>query len=168
MDADSKDFSRRDGEEAIALPEQADAGLHFIGRIRTPWTRRGACPKNGLQSDAICTVAVDPPYAPGLQNVEGASHLILLYWMDRAERGLLVQCPRHADGSRGTFSLRSPARPNPIALSVVELLSRDGATLTVRGLDCLDGTPLLDIKPYYATTDSKPDATVDRAGTARA
>ncbi len=168
MNADSNDFSRRDGEEAIALPEHADAGLHFIGRIRTPWTRRGDCPKNGLQTDAICTVAVDPVYAPGLQNIEGASHLILLYWMDRAERGLLVQRPRHADGSRGTFSLRSPARPNPIALSVVELLSRAGATLTVRGLDCLDGTPLLDIKPYYATTDSKPDATVDRAGTTRA
>ena len=168
MDADSNDFARRDGEEAIALPEQADAGVHFIGRIRTPWTVRGQCPKNGLQTDAACIVEVDPLYAPGLRNVEGASHLILLYWMDRAERGLLVQRPRHADGGRGTFSLRSPARPNPIALSVVELLARDGATLTVRGLDCLDGTPLLDIKPYYATTDSRPEATVDRAGTARA
>ncbi|TXM69508.1 tRNA (N6-threonylcarbamoyladenosine(37)-N6)-methyltransferase TrmO [Methylobacterium sp. WL120] len=168
MDADSNDFARREGEEAIALPEQADAGVHFIGRIRTPWTIRGQCPKNGLQTDAACTVEVDPVYAAGLQNVECASHLILLYWMDRAERGLLVQRPRHANGSRGTFSLRSPARPNPIALSVVELLGRDGATLTVRGLDCLDGTPLLDIKPYYATTDSRPGATVDRAGTVRA
>ncbi|MFK5596686.1 tRNA (N6-threonylcarbamoyladenosine(37)-N6)-methyltransferase TrmO [Methylobacterium sp. HMF5984] len=168
MDAAGDAFARRAGEEAVALPDRADAGLHFIGRIHTPWTVRGDCPKNGLQTDAACTVAVDPRYAPGLQNVEGASHLILLYWMDRAERGLLVQRPRHADGSRGTFSLRSPARPNPIALSVVELLGRDGATLTVRGLDCLDGTPLLDIKPYYATTDSRPDATVDRAGTARA
>ncbi|GJD45430.1 S-adenosyl-L-methionine-binding protein [Methylobacterium cerastii] len=168
MDADSNDFARREGEEAIALPEQADAGVHFIGRIRTPWTIRGQCPKNGLQTDAACTVEVDPVYAAGLRNVEGASHLILLYWMDRAERGLLVQRPRHANGSRGTFSLRSPARPNPIALSVVELLGRDGATLTVRGLDCLDGTPLLDIKPYYATTDSRPGATVDRAGTVRA
>ena len=168
MDADSNDFARREGEEAVALPEQADAGVHFIGRIRTPWTVRGQCPKNGLQTDAVCTVEVDPLYAPGLQNVEGASHLILLYWMDRAERGLLVQRPRHADGSRGTFSLRSPARPNPIALSVVELLAREGNKLTVRGLDCLDGTPLLDIKPYYATTDSRPEATVDRAGTARA
>lgn len=168
MDADSNDFARRDGEEAVALPDRHDAGIHFIGRIHTPWTIRGQCPKNGLQTDAICTVAVDPLYAPGLRNVEGASHLILLYWMDRAERGLLVQRPRHADGGRGTFSLRSPARPNPIALSVVALLARDGATLTVRGLDCLDGTPLLDIKPYYATTDSRPDATVDRAGAVRA
>ena len=166
MDAHSNDFARRDGEEAVPLPAQADAGLHFIGRLRTPWTERGQCPKNGLQTDATCTVEVDPLYAPGLRNVEGASHLILLYWMDRAERGLLIQRPRHADGSRGTFSLRSPARPNPIALSVVELLARDGARLTVRGLDCLDGTPLLDIKPYYASTDARPDAQVDRAGAA--
>ncbi len=76
----------------------------------------------------------------------------------------MIQRPRHADGPRGTFSLRSPARPNPIALSVVELLGRDGDTLRVRGLDCLDGTPLLDIKPYYASTDARPDAQVDRAG----
>lgn len=156
-------FGPRDGEEAVALPERFDAGLHFIGRLRTPWTERRDCPKNGLQSDAVCTVEVDPPYAPGLQNVEGASHLILLYWMDRAARGLVRQRPRHADGSRGTFSLRSPARPNPIALAVVELLAREGATLRVRGLDCLDGTPLLDIKPYFASTDSRPGATVQRS-----
>lgn len=168
MDAEGgNDFGRRPGEEAVSLPGRPDAGVHFIGRIRTPWSLRGDCPKNGLQTDAVCTVHVDPLYAAGLKDVEGASHLILLYWMDRAERGLLVQRPRHADGGRGTFSLRSPARPNPIALSVVELLSRDGPSLRVRGLDCLDGTPLLDIKPYYATTDSRPDATVDRSGLSR-
>ncbi|KAB1070670.1 tRNA (N6-threonylcarbamoyladenosine(37)-N6)-methyltransferase TrmO [Methylobacterium planeticum] len=158
---------RRPGEEAVALPQGFDAGLYFIGRVRTPWLQRSDCPKNGLQTDAICTVAVDPRFAAGLQNVEGATHLILLYWMDRADRDLVRQRPRHAEGSRGTFSLRSPARPNPIALSVVELLGREGATLRVRGLDCLDGTPLLDIKPYYATTDSRPEARVDRAGGAR-
>lgn len=155
----------RPGEVAIALPEAYDAGLYFIGRIRTPWPTRGACPKNGLQTQETCTLAVDAAFADGLQNVEGASHLIVLYWMDEAARDLVLQRPRHADGSRGTFSLRSPVRPNPVALSVVELLGRDGPTLSVRGLDCRDGTPLLDIKPYYATTDSRPGATVDRAGT---
>lgn len=165
MDGETGDgFGRRPGEDAVTLPEEFDAGLYFIGRLRTPWTERSACPKNGLQSDAVCTVAVDPLYAAGLQNVDGASHLILLYWMDRAERALVRQRPRHADGTRGTFSLRSPARPNPVALSVVELLGREGDTLQVRGLDCLDGTPLIDIKPYYATTDSRPDARVARAG----
>lgn len=157
---------RRPGEETVILPPSYDAGLHFIGRVRTPWTMRSECPKNGLQTDAVCTLEVDAPFRPALQNVEGASHLIVLYWMDGAARDIVRQRPRHAEGSRGTFSLRSPARPNPIALSVVELLGRDDGTLAVRGLDCLDGTPLLDIKPYYASTDSRPGATVDRAGTA--
>ena len=155
----------RPGEVAIPLPETFDAGLYFIGRVRTPWATRGACPKNGLKTDAVCTLAVDAPFAEALQNVEGASHLIVLYWMDEAARDLALQRPRHAEGSRGTFSVRSPVRPNPIALSVVELLARDGATLRVRGLDCRDGTPLLDIKPYFATTDARPGATVERAGT---
>lgn len=155
---------RRPGEEAIPLPEAYDAGLYFIGRIRTPWARRGDCPKNGLQTEAVCTLEVDPAYAAALRNVSGASHLIVLYWMDRAARDLVLQQPRHAPGPRGTFSLRSPARPNPIALSVVERLGIDGGRVSVRGLDCIDGTPLLDIKPYYATTDSRPGATIDRAG----
>ncbi|MFD1302354.1 tRNA (N6-threonylcarbamoyladenosine(37)-N6)-methyltransferase TrmO [Methylobacterium marchantiae] len=162
----SDPIDRRPGEETIALPASYDAGLYFIGRIRTPWATRAECPKNGLQTDAVCTLQVDAAYASALQNVEGASHLIVLYWMDRAARDIVRQRPRHAEGSRGTFSLRSPARPNPIALSVVELLGIEGGTVSVRGLDCLDDTPLLDIKPYYATTDSRPGATVDRAGTA--
>ncbi len=161
------EFGVRPGEVMADLPGTYDAGLHFIGRLRTPWTDRSACPKNGLQTRETCTVEVDVAYAAGLGHITGCTHLILLYWMDRATRGLLVQQPRHADGPRGTFSLRSPARPNPIALSVVELLGREGDTLTVRGLDCLDGTPLLDIKPYYASTDSRPEAQVDRAGAAR-
>ncbi|WP_027172223.1 tRNA (N6-threonylcarbamoyladenosine(37)-N6)-methyltransferase TrmO [Methylobacterium sp. 10] len=164
----SDPIDRRPGEETVTLPKAHDAGLYFIGRVRTPWMSRAECPKNGLQTDAVCTLEVDATFASGLQNVEGASHLIVLYWMDRAARDIVRQRPRHAEGSRGTFSLRSPARPNPIALSVVELLGIDGATVSVRGLDCLDGTPLLDIKPYYATTDSRPEATIDRAGTATA
>ena len=161
MSAD--EFGIRPGEEMARLPATFEAGLYFIGRLRTPWHSRSECPKNGLQTDALCTVDVDPAFAPGLHTIMGCTHLILLYWMDRATRGLVVQQPRHADGPRGTFSLRSPARPNPIALSVVELVGREGNTLQVRGLDCLDGTPLLDIKPYYASTDARPDASVDRA-----
>ncbi|GEP09946.1 tRNA (N6-threonylcarbamoyladenosine(37)-N6)-methyltransferase TrmO [Methylobacterium gnaphalii] len=160
----SDEFGRREGEESIVLPREYDAGLHFIGRIRTPWAKRSECPKNGTQTDAVCTLEVDPLYAPALQNVDGASHLIVLYWMDRAVRDLVRQQPRHADGGRGTFSLRSPARPNPIAVAVVQRLGIEGGNVSVRGLDCLDGTPLLDIKPYYATTDSRPEATVFRSG----
>jgi tRNA-Thr(GGU) m(6)t(6)A37 methyltransferase TsaA len=85
---------------------------------------------------------------------------VVLYWMDRAARDIVLQVPRHYGVQRGTFSLRSPARPNPIAMSVVRLLEVEGAKLSVVGLDCLDGTPLLDLKPYFASTDSVPDAVV--------
>jgi tRNA (Thr-GGU) A37 N-methylase len=80
--------------------------------------------------------------------------------MDRAPRNLVLQTPRHYGDTRGVFALRSPARPNPIALSVAELITIEGTTLAVRGLDCLDGTPLLDLKPYFASTDAKPLAEV--------
>jgi tRNA-Thr(GGU) m(6)t(6)A37 methyltransferase TsaA len=86
--------------------------------------------------------------------------VLVLYWMDKARRDLVVQAPRHYAESRGTFALRSPVRPNPIAASVVRLIRLDGNTLDVTGLDCMDGTPLLDIKPYFASTDAVPDATV--------
>jgi tRNA-Thr(GGU) m(6)t(6)A37 methyltransferase TsaA len=151
-------FGVRPGEVAVDLPEKPDASLYFIGRIRTPWTRREDCPKNARESDALCRIEVDARWAPALKDVETCTHIIVLYWMDKARRDLVVQVPRHYGEARGTFALRSPARPNPIALSVVPLLGIEGATLTVRGLDCLDGTPLLDIKPYFASTDSVPDA----------
>ena len=131
-----------------------DAGLYYIGRVRTPWTRREQCPKNARESDAVCTLEVDARFAEALAAVETCSHLLVLYWMDRSPRNIVLQNPRHYGELRGTFALRSPARPNPIAASVVRLVKRDGAKLSVVGLDCLDGTPLLDIKPYFASTDS--------------
>ena len=150
----------RPGEITAALPEAFDAGLYFIGRIRTPWTRREDCPKNARESDAVCTVEVDPRWAAALAGVETCSHLLVLYWMDRARRDLVLQAPRHYAEKRGTFALRSPVRPNPIAASVVRLVAIEGTKLSVVGLDCLDGTPLLDLKPYFASADAVPDATV--------
>jgi tRNA-Thr(GGU) m(6)t(6)A37 methyltransferase TsaA len=159
------DFGHRQGEVLVDLPATPDAGVYFIGRIRTPWTERESCPKNPAGSDAVCTVELDHRYAPGLKEVETCSHLILLYWMDKAQRNLVRQVPGnkqpgHSGVQRGTFALRSPARPNPIAVSVVKLIGIDGNRLSVVGLDCLDGTPLIDIKPYLASIDSKPDAKV--------
>jgi tRNA-Thr(GGU) m(6)t(6)A37 methyltransferase TsaA len=151
-------YGIRPGEEAVELPSRTDAGVYFIGRIRTPWTRREDCPKNARESDAICTIEIDARWAPALKDVETCSHLVVLYWMDKARRDLALQVPRHYGEQRGTFALRSPARPNPIALSVVRLLKVEGAKLSVVGLDCLDGTSLLDIKPYFASTDAVPDA----------
>jgi tRNA-Thr(GGU) m(6)t(6)A37 methyltransferase TsaA len=150
----------RKGEVAVKLPERFDASLYFIGRIRTPWTDRDNCPKNARESDAICTIEVDPRWAPALRGVETCTHLVVLYWMDKSRRDLVIQVPRHYGFGRGTFALRSPARPNPIAMSVARLIGVDGSRLSVSGLDCLDGTPLLDLKPYFASTDSVAEAVV--------
>ena len=152
----------RPGEIAVALPDAFDAGVYFIGRIRTPWTQRDDCPKNARGSDATCTLELEERYAAALEGVASCTHLVVLYFMDRARRDLLVQAPRKGE-RRGTFALRSPVRPNPIAMSVVRLVRIEGTTLTVVGLDCLDGTPLIDIKPYFASVDSVPGAVVGHA-----
>jgi tRNA-Thr(GGU) m(6)t(6)A37 methyltransferase TsaA len=150
----------RPGEVSVELPGQFDAGLYFIGRIRTPWTHRDDCPKNARESQAVCTIEVDARWAAALTDVGTCSHLLVLYWMDQARRDLVLQVPRHLGRPRGTFALRSPVRPNPVAASVVRLLALEGTRLSVVGLDCLDGTPLVDLKPYFASTDAVPDATV--------
>jgi tRNA-Thr(GGU) m(6)t(6)A37 methyltransferase TsaA len=150
----------RDGEIAAELPERFDASLYYIGRIRTPWQRREECPKNPRETDAVCTIVLDQRWTEGLQGLESVSHVVVLYWMDKARRDLVVQAPRHYTERRGTFALRSPVRPNPIAVSVARLLRIAGNELTVVGLDCLDNTPLLDIKPYFSSTDAVPDASV--------
>ena len=154
------DFGIRDGEVAVELPERFDAGLYFIGRIRTPWQERKDCPKNARESDAVCGIEVDRRWAAGLKDVASCSHLVVLYWMDRASRNLTLQVPAHYGVQRGTFALRSPARPNPIAMSVVRLLRVEDNKLAVVGLDCLDGTPLVDLKPYLASTDAVSEAQV--------
>jgi tRNA-Thr(GGU) m(6)t(6)A37 methyltransferase TsaA len=159
-------YSIRPGEVAVELPEAFDAGLYFIGRVRTPWTRREDCPKNAGEAEAVCTVEVDPRWAAGLKGIETCSHVVVLYFMHQARRDLVLQAPRLYEEQRGTFALRSPVRPNPIALSVARLLKVEGARLSIVGIDCLDNTPLVDLKPYFPSTDAKPDAVVGwRAGT---
>jgi tRNA-Thr(GGU) m(6)t(6)A37 methyltransferase TsaA len=155
-----KDFGVWEGEVTVELPEQPDAALYFIGRIHTPWKERKDCPKNARGSDAVCAIELDPRWGQGLKDLETCSHLVLLYWMDRSPRNLVLQVPGQYRVQRGTFALRSPARPNPIAMSVVQLLRIEANRLSVIGLDCLDGTPLLDIKPYFASVDAIPDAIV--------
>jgi tRNA-Thr(GGU) m(6)t(6)A37 methyltransferase TsaA len=156
----------REGE--IALPfdpaqVEADAGLVFIGRVLSPWKERAECPKNVVAARALgkpAAVEIDLPYRQALDGLEGASHIIVLTWLDRARRDLALQFPRHAERPRGTFALRSPVRPNPVGLHVVGLLGvdMDAGRLSIDAIDVLDGTPVIDIKPYYASTDSVPDA----------
>jgi tRNA-Thr(GGU) m(6)t(6)A37 methyltransferase TsaA len=153
----------RPGEVAVPMPERFDAELYFIGRIRTPWKSRQDCPKNAREAretGAVGTIEVDPRWREALQGVETCSHLIVLYWFDRSRRDLVIQKPAHYRVGRGTFALRSPVRPNPLGLSVVALRKVEGTRLEVVGLDCLDGTPLLDIKPYFASADAIADAQV--------
>jgi tRNA-Thr(GGU) m(6)t(6)A37 methyltransferase TsaA len=157
---DPNAFGLWPGEVIAELPDRYDASLYFIGRIRTPWRERRDCPKNARESDAVCTIEVDPRWAPALKDIESCSHLVVLYWMDRSRRDIVLQVPRHYGVQRGTFALRSPARPNPIALSVVRLVRVTANRVEVVGLDCLDGTPLLDLKPYFASTDAVADAVV--------
>jgi tRNA-Thr(GGU) m(6)t(6)A37 methyltransferase TsaA len=135
--------------------------IHPIGSLRTPWASIADCPRNGRQSDPapLCHAEVAAAYLDGLRGLEGFSHLIVLYWMNQAKPAELVFTPPFDDQPRGVFATRAPRRPNPIALSVVAF---DGFAapnrLKLRYLDCVDGTPLIDIKPYLPTTDSQPDA----------
>jgi tRNA-Thr(GGU) m(6)t(6)A37 methyltransferase TsaA len=140
----------RPGEIAIDLPNHLDAGLYFIGRVRTPWRSRQDCPRQGDRAAGPeCCIEVDVNYQAALLGVERHSELQILYWMDRVRRDIAVQLPRSHGEAVGSFALRSPVRPNPIASSHVSLLRVEKGLLVVRGLDCLDGTPLLDIKPIY-------------------
>jgi tRNA-Thr(GGU) m(6)t(6)A37 methyltransferase TsaA len=137
----------RPNEVATDRPLRADAAVTFIGVARTPWKTRDECPKQGDPLGPECRLEIEAPWDAALDGVEACTRLEVLYWLHRSRRDLVRQAPTHADGPRGTFALRSPVRPNPIGSAMVRLERREGATLVVRGLDCLDGTPLLDIKP---------------------
>jgi tRNA (Thr-GGU) A37 N-methylase len=102
-------FGIRDGEIAIELPDKFDASLYFIGRIRTPWTRREDCPKNARESDAVCTIVVDERWTKALTGVETCSHLVVLYWMSRSRRDLVLQVTM----AWGAAPLRCDLRPGP-------------------------------------------------------
>lgn len=135
--------------------------LRAIGTIHTPFATLADCPRNTrqMQPAPVCRVVVAPEFIPGLMGLAGFSHLILVYWLHEAGPASLIFKPPFDDQPRGVFATRAPRRPNPIGIAVVAFDGFDGAgTLKVRYLDCLDGTPLLDIKPYLPTTDSEPDA----------
>ena len=140
----------RPGEAAIPLPPATDAGVYFIGTIHTPWRTRGECPKRGSLDGPICSIVVDERWRRALTDIGDHPRLQVLYWMHHARRDLVLQTPIRTGRTTGSFALRSPVRPNPIASSVVALAGIDGCTLHVRGLDCLDGTPLIDLKPDRA------------------
>lgn len=161
-------FETREGETLLdADPAQLrpDGHVVFIGRIVSPWASREDCPKNmraARESGRTATILIGEPYRPGLQNLERASHIVILSWLHHAPRNLIVQKPRHAAEPKGVFSLRSPARPNPVGLHVAKLVALDteAGRIGIDAIDVLDGTPVIDIKPYYASIDAFPEATI--------
>lgn len=135
--------------------------LQPIGVIRNGYSEKPERPWEEIES----TIEVDPSLEEALDGIEGFSHIIVLFWLDRteSERGkVLKQHPQRQEHlpAVGIFAIRTMSRPNPIGLTAVRLLERKGHTLRVIGLDALDGTPLLDLKPYLTRGDCWPDATV--------
>ncbi|OLE10977.1 MAG: tRNA (N6-threonylcarbamoyladenosine(37)-N6)-methyltransferase TrmO [Acidobacteria bacterium 13_1_20CM_4_56_7] len=123
-----------------------------IGFVSSPYKDTGQVPKGlGAKHDADGVLKLLPEFEPGLTDIEGFSHLIVIWEFDRSEGFELTASPPSDNRSHGVFATRSPLRPNPIALTTVELLRREGVHLHVRGIDMLDGTPILDIKPYLSS-----------------
>jgi len=156
----------RDGELAAAVDpasQPGDAHVVFIGRIRSPWQSRSDCPKNMRQAreraPQDCQLEIDPPWRPGLTGLEPGQWVHILYWMHKARRDLVIQHPKHRDEPTGVFSLRSPVRPNPVAMALVRITSIDQDTgiIGIDATDALDGTPLIDIKPHLPGVDLTPE-----------
>jgi len=123
-----------------------------IGYVKSPYQNTKEIPKGfGAKHDAEGTLEILPEFEAGLTDIEGFSHLFVIWVFDRSEGCELLGTPPIDDRPHGVFATRSPRRPNPIGLTVVELLRRDGRLLHVRGLDMLEGTPILDIKPYLSS-----------------
>jgi len=119
----------------------------FIGRIETPYATPADCPYAVNPGGPECRIVVDPGFAAGLTGLEVGARILVLYWLDRANRAKPLVGERRSGNVAGVFAARTPHRPNPIGAAVVAIEAVRGAVLTVRGLDCVSGTPLLDIKP---------------------
>lgn len=123
-----------------------------IGFVKSPYKEASQIPKGlGAKHEADGVLAILPEFEAGLTDIEGFSHLIVIWEFDRAQGFELLGKPPSDNWAHGVFATRSPRRPNPIGLTTVELLRRKGVELHVRGVDMLDGTPILDIKPYLSS-----------------
>lgn len=132
--------------------------LKEIGRVHSPYKKRGDAPCQGKLKDTISEIEIFDEYLPGIKSLDELSHIIVLYWGDRADRSVVETKTPFSDRVLGVFSTRSPNRPNPIAFCVCEILEVGENTITVKNLDALDGSPVLDIKVYSAKIDCYPEA----------
>lgn len=154
--------SLRPGEVLLPFDPGQDTTicLAFIGTIRSPWSPEN-CPRNigkARESGQGASIELKRGYAEGLNGLEIGQPVIAVYWMDKARRDLIVQSPGHTDGPRGTFALRSPNRPNALAMSTVQITSLDPETgvIGIDAIDTYDGTPLIDLKPWHESIDMPP------------
>jgi tRNA-Thr(GGU) m(6)t(6)A37 methyltransferase TsaA len=123
-----------------------------IGYVRSPFKETHEIPKGlGATHEAVGLLDIDPEFETGLADIEGFSHLFVIWVFDRSGGFNLIATPPTDNRPHGVFATRSPERPNPLGLTVVELLGRQGPKLNVRGVDMLDGTPILDLKPYLSS-----------------
>jgi tRNA-Thr(GGU) m(6)t(6)A37 methyltransferase TsaA len=137
------------------MEEQHSLELEPIGIIHSPYKNRGEAPYQGYKSEKISQIEVFKEFEEGLKDIEGFSHIIVIFWFHKSQGyHLLVKTPWD-DILHGLFTTRSPHRPCPLGLTVVELVAREKNILKVKGLDAVDGTPLLDIKPYIPSIDKK-------------
>lgn len=157
-----RDNEIREAEIAVPPPVADDAGLVFIGRIRTPWTSRLDCPRQGRLDGPLCEIELFQPWMYALKGIEAFKRIEVLYWLHESRRDLVLQSPANGGQLHGAFALRTPVRPNPIGTSIATLFRRSGLILYVRGLDCLDGTPLIDLKPDRAFFPTDHPRTTER------
>jgi tRNA-Thr(GGU) m(6)t(6)A37 methyltransferase TsaA len=137
------------------MEEQHSLELKPIGIIHSPYKNRGEAPYQGYKSEEISQIEVFEEFEQGLQDIDGFSHIIIIYWFHKSQGyHLLVKTPWD-EIPHGLFTTRSPHRPCPLGLTVVELVAREKNILKVKGLDAIDGTPLLDIKPYIPLVDKR-------------
>lgn len=129
-----------------------------IGVISSPFKEWRNTPLQGRECDDCCTITIYPEFREGLGEMLGISHIWVLYWMDRAERDVLFSRRPDWKEARPVFTIRSPSRPNPIALSVGRILSHHAGVIKVSGIEALDGSPVIDIKPYIPGLDCVPGA----------
>ena len=144
----------------MTVDSLSEFSVQVIGIIHSPFITRAGMPIQASRSDAVGQVLVHPEYEVGLKDLDGFTHIILIYWFHQAKEFSLRVKPFLDEQSRGLFATRYPARPNHIGLSVVELTAVEGCTLHVRGVDVLDATPLLDIKPFVPAFDHREDVRV--------
>jgi tRNA-Thr(GGU) m(6)t(6)A37 methyltransferase TsaA len=145
------------------LKREPEIGLlQPIGVVHSPYREKKGTPYQGRHENKECIIEIFEKYEPGLLDIDRCTHLYVLYWQDRSDRSILQTRTPWGPEIHGVFATRSPNRPNPIGLCVVDLLERDGRFVKLNGLDALDGSPVIDIKPYSASIDAFPDARIGR------